>query len=60
VPKETSDKELEEAKSAVAPLVAIPAGIVDDKLLLNDKYPEEDDALADPPVSPVTCTSIRL
>jgi hypothetical protein len=45
VPKETSDKELEEAESAVAPLVAIAAGIVDDKLLLNDKYPEEDDAL---------------
>ncbi|CAD6223576.1 unnamed protein product [Miscanthus lutarioriparius] len=52
MPKETSDKELEEARSAVVPLVAATAGIVDDKLLLFNEYPEEEDAPVDPPVSP--------
>ena len=39
VPNKTSDKELEEAESAVVPLVATAAGIVDDKLLLINEYP---------------------
>lgn len=52
VPKETFDKELEEAKSAVAPLVAATVGIVDDRLLLINEYPEEEDAPMDPLVSP--------
>ena len=52
VHKETSDKELKEAKSSVAPLVAATVGIVDDRLLLINEYLEEEDALMDPPVSP--------
>ena len=50
MPKETSNKELEEAKSTVAPLVTTAAGIVDDRLLLIDEYLEED-ALMDPLLS---------
>lgn len=52
VPKETYDKELEEAEITVAPLVTTAVGIVDDRLLLIDKYPEEEDAPASPSVSP--------
>ena len=44
VPKETSNKLLEEAKSTVVPLVAVVAGIINDRLLLIDEYLEEDDA----------------
>ena len=51
VPKETSDKELEEAEGMVAPLVAAAARIIDDRLLMIDEYPEEDDAPASLPVS---------
>jgi hypothetical protein len=50
MPKE--NKELEEAEGAVVHLVVAAASIIDDRLLLIDKYPEEDDAPADPPVSP--------
>ena len=52
MPKETSDKELEEAEGMVAPLVAAAAGIGDDMLLLVDEYLEEDDALIGSPASP--------
>lgn len=43
MPKETSDKLLEEAKSMVVPLVAAMVGIINDRLLLIDEYLEEDD-----------------
>ena len=51
MPKETSNKELEEAESAVAPLVAATASIIDDRLLLIDEYPKEEDVPAGPPAS---------
>jgi hypothetical protein len=43
VPKETSDKQMEEAKDMVASLVAVVTSIIDDRLLLMDEYLEEDD-----------------
>lgn len=52
VPKETSDKALEEAEDTVAPLVSTMAGIVDDRLLLTDEYLDEDDAPVGPLASP--------
>ncbi|CAD6333979.1 unnamed protein product [Miscanthus lutarioriparius] len=52
VPKETSDKALEEAEDAVAPLVAAAVGIINDRLLLTDEYPDEDDVAVGPPASP--------
>lgn len=52
IPKETSDKDLEEAEDTVMPLVDATTNIVDDGLLLVDEYPEETAALADPPASP--------
>lgn len=52
VPKETSDKALEEAEDVVAPLVAAIAGIINDRLLLTDEYSDEDDAPIGPPTSP--------
>lgn len=44
MPKKISEKQLEEAKEAIAPLVDAAVGVVDDKLLLRDEYPEEDGA----------------
>lgn len=52
VPKETSEKQMVEAKEAIAPLVATAASIIDDRLLLTNEYPEEDCAPVDPSVSP--------
>lgn len=52
VPKETSDKVLEEAEDVVAPLVVATAGIVDDRLLLTNEYPDKDNATIGPPTSP--------
>lgn len=52
MPKETSDKELEEVENMVVPLVVAMAGIIDNKLLLIDEYQKVDDALTGPPVSP--------
>ncbi|CAD6270043.1 unnamed protein product [Miscanthus lutarioriparius] len=51
VPKETSDKQMEEAEDAVAPLVAAAAGIIDNRLLLTNEYLEEDDFPTGPPMS---------
>jgi queuine/archaeosine tRNA-ribosyltransferase len=48
VPKETSNKQMEEAKDVVAPLVAAAANIVNDRMLLMDEYLDEDDAPVDP------------
>jgi hypothetical protein len=33
-------------------LVAVGAGIIDDRLMLMDEYLEEEDVPVDPPVSP--------
>ena len=51
IPKEILDKQMEEAKDTVAPLVTVATSIVEDRLLLTDEYPEEDVAV-DPLVSP--------
>ena len=51
VPKETSNKELEEVEGAVAPLVAATAGIVKDRLLLIGEYPKEENVPAGPSAS---------
>ena len=52
MPKNTSNKEKKEAKGVVAPLVDVAAGIIDDRLLLVDEYPEGDDAPVGSPMSP--------
>lgn len=52
VPKDTSNKALERAVDAVAPLVAAVTSIVDDALLLVNEYPDEVDGPAAPPASP--------
>jgi hypothetical protein len=52
VPKETSDKGLEEAKDTVASLVATGMSIVDDRMLLFDEYPDEGDVPVGPQASP--------
>lgn len=49
VPKETFDKQMEESEDTVAPLAATMARIIDDRLLLTNEYPEEDDT----PISPL-------
>lgn len=52
MPKETFDKELKEAEGMVVPLVAGAAGIIDNRLLLVNEYPKEDDMPMGYPVSP--------
>lgn len=52
VPEDTSDRALEVAEDAMAPLVATVANIVDDGSLLVDEYPDEEGAPTNPPASP--------
>jgi hypothetical protein len=52
IPKETSNKQMKEVKDVVASLVAVGAGIIDDRLMLMDEYLEEEDVPVDPSVSP--------
>lgn len=52
VTEDTSDKVLERAEDAVAPLVASVVNIVDDASPLVDEYPNEVDGPAASPVSP--------
>jgi hypothetical protein len=52
VPEDTSDRALEVAKDAMAPLVATAAKIVDDGSLLVDEYPDEEGAPTNPLASP--------
>ncbi|CAD6214984.1 unnamed protein product [Miscanthus lutarioriparius] len=51
-PEKTLEKKLEETEEAVAPFVDTTARVVDNRLLLTDKYPDEDGAPAGPPVPP--------
>lgn len=50
-PEDTSNKALERAEDAVAPLVATAVSIVDDESLLVDEYPNEVDGPVAPPAS---------
>lgn len=52
MPEKTSEKKLEETKEAVAPFVDTTAGVVDDRQLLADEYPNDDGAPAGPQVPP--------
>ena len=52
IPKDTSDRALEEAKDVVVPLVTLAMNIIDDGSLLDDEYSDEEGAPADPPASP--------
>lgn len=52
VPEDTSDKALERAEDAVAPLVAAATNIMDDALLLVDDFPDEVEGPTAPPASP--------
>lgn len=51
VPEDTSDRALERAEDAMAPLVAASANIIEDASLLVEDYPDEVDASAAPPAS---------
>lgn len=50
--EDTSDSALEDAKDTVAPLVPAAVNVVDDGLLLDDEYPDEEEASTTPLASP--------